>query len=193
MGRWSWIQIQPDTKRSIVFVTAYQTVTQRKKELEKGFSAGAQQYSILCRQGRSMHPREAFILDLREQLKQWRKQGRQIVLAGDFNEHLGNKDSGIAHIADEFGLVDAYHATRGAENELESYHRGFQRIDYVLATPAVINSIENCGILPFGAVIESDHRGIYVDFRTDELLGTPCMEASSIQGQTSFEESTYIN
>ena len=45
------------------------------------------------------------------------------------------------------------------------------RIDYALASPALLNSIESAGYFPFGLYFKGDHRGFYIDFNLKHLLG----------------------
>ena len=171
LGRWSWILIKNINGQSIIFVTAYQPHVYLRLSKTKSFSVLAQHYAILDEQKRKVHPRAAFIQDIRIQLAAWRKQGHEIVLAGDFNENLNDYNSGIGSIAQEFGLRDAYHICHEDKPEPETHFQGSKRIDYVFVTPGLVDSIDACGILPYAKVIKSDHRPIFVDFRTDKLFG----------------------
>ena len=48
---------------------------------------------------------------------------------------------------------------------------GHKKIDHILATQGVLDSITACGIEGFGDSVDSDHRGVYVDFDSVVLFG----------------------
>jgi hypothetical protein len=49
--------------------------------------------------------------------------------------------------------------------------RGSKRIDYTLISRDLSSAVEAVGYEPFHFTSPTDHRGIYIDFKTDQLFG----------------------
>jgi hypothetical protein len=56
--------------------------------------------------------------------------------------------------------------------EVATYARGSKRLDYVLGSAEIANSIENCGYEPFNFRYHTDHRAYFIDLNTNILFGT---------------------
>ena len=72
--------------------------------------------------------------------------------------------------------------------EPNTYSRGSRRIDFILCSRVLLTFISSAGILPFGTIAFSDHRGVFIDinFRqflrnlnTDLVTNSPCTLISS--------------
>ena len=85
----------------------------------------------------------------------------------DANSGLDAKDFGpfVAKI----GLCDIIGGTHGIDTP-NTHAEGSQAIDFMLATPNIMNMIKRSGMLRFYDGIHSDHRGIYVDLNILHLL-----------------------
>ena len=185
LGRFSWHKLLGKNGHSIVICTAYQpcnmAVTRRRQnsegveveELAVGPSTVvAQQYSILAEHDRLCHPRQAFMEDLRKNLLEWRQQGCDIILGGDFNESLREPNSALASLAEDFQLHDVYASLHGGSNAPATYNRGSRCIlDYIFMTERLVSQVKESGYLAFGDCIASDHRGQFVDLDTTGFLG----------------------
>ena len=109
--------------------------------------------------------------DLLTYMKTPQTTGRSIILAGDFNESLGDDPAGISWIVVECNLIDPISDRHGSP-QFTTYQRGQKVLDYMLVTPDLLAStIRNCGFEPFQANIFSNHWGVYIDFSMGHLFG----------------------
>ena len=73
-------------------------------------------------------------------------------------------------IATTCGLADLFAVRLGASSMPATYQRGSKRLDYVLLSPELIDSVQAAGYDPFGYRLPSDHRGMYLDLSTSMLF-----------------------
>ena len=64
--------------------------------------------------------------------------------------------------------------------DLATYARGRDRLDYVLASPTVYQSVTACGYDPFNERFFSDHRGYFVDLNIDQLFGNELQHLAAL-------------
>jgi hypothetical protein len=135
------------------------------------------------------HPREQFKKDLTAYVAQLHSQGHNILLMGDFNETLDTEDTGMALVAQAGQLQDLM-ALRTGRTDFNTFINGTQRIDYVLASPAVVQACTAAGYDPFKIRFQGDHRGMFMDFDTTALFGniTPALAPPSRRNLTSKHE-----
>ena len=86
LGRWSWILVISEEKK-IRIVVAYQPSASKNKN-SKGFTVFEQQERYFESHGDGRSPRTIFYKQLVAQLMIWRQQEEEIILCGDFNEHV---------------------------------------------------------------------------------------------------------
>jgi endonuclease/exonuclease/phosphatase family metal-dependent hydrolase len=103
------------------------------------------------------------LADLKALVMKARKEDKDIILTGDFNELVGDEPQGMAKVLTAGGLTDA-HSHQHGEVDITTYTRGTKRLDYVFVTPRLVDHILRSGYESFHARIASDHRGYYVDF-----------------------------
>jgi hypothetical protein len=75
----------------------------------------------------------------------------------------------MAKVLHAGNLTDA-HSHQHGTIDTNTYTRGTKRLDYVFATPRLVDHILRSGYEPFHARIASDHRGYFVDFTLAGLL-----------------------
>ena len=171
-GRWSYHTIIGQRGRHVTIISAYQVVAQRQA-LKGLYTTATQQQSLLIRQqDKVTDPRTAFRRDLTVFLKKLRENNHGIILLGDFNERLGEDPAGMSRIATEFHLIDLMRLQHPNLVEIATYARGRKRLDYVLGSAEIANSIENCGYEPFNFRYHTDHRAYFIDLNTKILFGT---------------------
>jgi hypothetical protein len=181
LGRWSWLRLNGKNGRRITMVTVYQVCNQ-SISTAGAKTAYTQQWHLLRQAGeKDPNPRMSFCKDLDTFLTPLQASGDEFIIMGDLNEHLGDSTSGMNAVVAKFGLVDstAYH--HGIENEVGTYSRSKNRLDYILCSNDIATTIWRCGVLPFNFVISSDHRGVFIDVDIDALLGgdpSPLMAAA---------------
>ena len=105
-----------------------------------------------------------FITDLTKQIKNWQKEGQDIILMLDANEPMNKGTQGMAHLATECNLTDVYATRNKATKEQATYARGTKRINFILISAKLLPAVTQAGALAFYDGIESDHRGIFVNF-----------------------------
>jgi hypothetical protein len=125
--------------------------------------------------------KKIFIDDLTKLVKQARKEDKGIILAGDFNEMVGDDPNGMAKVLLAGNLTDA-HSNQHGMIDITTYTRGTKRLDYVFVTPRLVDHILRSGYKSFQARIASDHRGYFVDF---DLAGFLDRQLPSIFSATS--------
>ncbi len=181
MGRWSYIKLSGKDNKVVIFITVYQVCKKPPAAAKKdSCTVYSQQRSLLIQQNKKdPSPIKHFRQDLDKLLKSCHAAKEQIVLFGDFNEVLGADSAGIARMAREYNLIDVMHQTHALPDPA-TYARGRTRIDYVLASPAVFNSVNECGYEPFNEHFLSDHRGYFVDFDIHKLFGNELQRLASL-------------
>eukprot|EP00957_Ditylum_brightwellii_P174676 13300213-Ditylum_brightwellii.AAC.1 len=112
------------------------------------------------------NPRKQWCTDMLQQLKEWRKEGK-ILLLTDANLELGNKDFGeFVAKAGLYDILGSQHGVRG----INSHINGTERIDFALGRVNLTRTIRRSGMRPFHAEIVSDHRGISLDIDEHHLF-----------------------
>jgi exonuclease III len=180
LGRWSYIELAGKQHRNVVIITAYQVCNQSyiTNHTIKSLTAAAQQYSILQQHDRLETPREAFIHDVSVFVKTIHARNHGVLLVGDFNEHLKSEHTGMTGLAIDCNLTDLMFNLIG-EDAFPTYVRGTYRIDYILASDWIANSVIDGCYEPFSYRTKGDHRNIVIDFNIISLLGTPTYQLST--------------
>ena len=86
LGRWSWILVGSEEKKTRIMV-AYQPSALKNKNT-KGFTVFEQQERYFESHGDRWSPRTIFYKQYVAQLRIWCQQEEEIILCGDFNEHV---------------------------------------------------------------------------------------------------------
>jgi hypothetical protein len=119
----------------------------------------------------SPDPRQRFIADLRRDLQHRIRNHEAIILAGDFNERLGDDPNLLASICGEFDLFDVHDFHHGDSTMIPTYIRGTKRLDYCLLSPCLAPFVHASGINRFNECYHSDHRAIFLDIDLKAYLG----------------------
>lgn len=103
-------------------------------------------------------------LDSNEDISQ--KQGKFIPLSFHPTTPTTCKhhDGSLATLASSCGLIDPLSLQHSQRPFPPTYNRGKSRLDYILVSANLAQSVCRSGILPYNAVFHSDHRACYVDF-----------------------------
>jgi exonuclease III len=111
---------------------------------------------------RQIDPRKAFIADLKAHVQTLHRSRELIILGGDFNEILGANDTGLISVIRAGNLIDVIHTRHPTDIDVPTYERGNHRIDYHFLSREANEAVLACGAEPFGARIQSDHRGLFL-------------------------------
>jgi hypothetical protein len=120
---------------------------------------------------------------------QHQTQGHNIILMGDFNEHVRNHNSFLQQVCLQCHLKDIWKQRSPILPEPSTYLRGSTCIDYVLISQGLSHTISAIGYEPFHHTTPTDHRGVYIDFYTDQLFGNahnPLLAAQFRQLQSKY-------
>ena len=176
LGRWSVIIVKGKGTNKVAIITAYRVGTKSHKSTGAK-TATPQQWTVLRAKGVSNpNPRQQFIDDLTEVIKELQTNDHEIVLGLDANEPMSKFNSKIAKLAELTNLIDIHsqqHSIKHGEPP-GTHKRGTEKIDHILVSPRIAATVDRCGIDAFNTVIHSDHRGSFVDFNMGQILsGTP--------------------
>lgn len=169
MGRWSICHLRRSNLPPLTIISIYQ-VCPRPTNLI-GNTAYHQQRRALDAAGRSLHPRKAFMIDLDQIVSQLQANGHDIILGGDFNETLDDRNSGILRLATAHQLIDPFMQRFPQHPSFGSHIHGNRRIDAIFVSPALLPCIHRIGYAPFYYARNSDHRPIMLEFISDALFG----------------------
>ena len=118
-----------------------------------------------------MSPREAFISDLTDFVRQRRARNSEILILGDFNEALTNTHEGMSKLCAELELHDLMGEQIG-DTRFGTFVNGRERIDYALGTTHVSAAVVRACNEPFQyREIPNDHRNMVIDFDSERLFG----------------------
>jgi hypothetical protein len=178
IGRWSTLSRKARNGMVFHFITLYQVVD---KAQNGPFTAYQQQQASLLLEGRDLAPRKAFLMDFDQYLLSLKPQSSQFVVMGDFNEVVGRTLSGFATLTGRYQLVDIIGHFHLLKNEVATYARGSERLDYIFCSASLLPAVAKCGAEPFNQHIFSVYRALFVDWHKDILFGSKC---SPIQSST---------
>jgi len=168
LGRWTSIMIEGKHGMKTRIVSAYRPCKSRS-----GLETAYTQHLIYWdSMDRYEDPRNIFMQDLKQAILEWKEQGEQIILCGDFN--TGDKNN--VHTASEFwnpwleelDLIDVHKTSTGMDWLPATHERGSSQIDYIFISPSI--RIKRAGFLPFSK-FPGDHRAIWVDIQTEDIIG----------------------
>lgn len=182
MGRWSYLHLRRRQLPPVTIISAYQVCPRPTNQV--GNTAFHQQQRALHMQGRqNTTPRQAFIQDLREFISKLLDKHHDMVLGGDFNESLTDRNSGIHQLAASMQLVDPFLTKFPHQSEFGTHVLGHRRIDLCFVTPRLMPGIQHVGYAPFDFINNSDHRPLILDFHTRHLFGEPTDKLQSVSNR----------
>ena len=130
-------------------------------------AAAQQTHYFLETSNASVNPREKVIDDLLSCIQRDLDRGNDIILTGDFNEALGDKE-GTHERLQSLGLTNVLQHM--LEDLPRTFVRGKNCIDHLYASSRVLQALTSVGIAPFEFFIRSDHRAIYFDINIRDVL-----------------------
>jgi hypothetical protein len=134
-GRWCGFSLIGRDNREIIILTAY-NVSQFVNAKVGDDTLFNQQIS-LYKLKHIREPKKIFITDLIEVVKKTRREDKDIILTGDFNELVGDDLNAMARVLAAGNLTDA-HGHQHGDIDIKTYTRGHARLDYVFVTPRMV-------------------------------------------------------
>jgi hypothetical protein len=175
LGRWSYMRIA-SKKASMIIATAYRPCASQGPN-----TTWIQQWSILQESGdKNTDPVKYFYADLEKQIHDWKKEGNEILLMIDANEHIGEKPGGLTTIFGKMEMTDLIRHRHPNTTEPNTHARGSKWIDYIFETARVRDNCQTAGILPFGTGYQSDHRALFATINIEDILTTKVKAINSI-------------
>jgi hypothetical protein len=136
-----------------------------------GHTAWHQQRRALDLANRHIHPRKAFIQDLEKVIQELQSKNHALIIGGDWNECDHHSNSGILKLCTTYDLVDPWRAQYPQHPEVATFEFGIHRIDSVIMSRSIANSVRHIGYSPVGYLLNTDHRSLVLEFHTEQLFG----------------------
>jgi hypothetical protein len=183
LGRWTYVRTKGRTAARLLIITVYQVCKQTIKTAGCS-TAFSQQWHALRADGKlKPDPRKQFSIDLSLFLDNHKQD--HVIIAGDINSWLRDPtdDKRFGELVLRHRLQDVLLNSHGSDSEIPTRKEG-RRIDYLLASSAVASAVVRCGALHFDHVVDSDHRGLFLDLNIDTLLGgrPPTLSSAALRG-----------
>ena len=95
---------------------------------------------------------------------------KETILSIDANKTANFKSHNIIKICRICKLCDPIAMEHRSEREPNTYSRGSERIECIICTILPLPFKSSVGILPFGRITFSDHRGLYIVMNLHQFL-----------------------
>jgi len=202
LGRYTWMKFK-GTTRTIKIYSVYRVFQSSHTSLGDT-TAYVQQYQLLNKEAlkectvceedneetrelkkkkrkkmKLLNPRHEVIKDLMEDIKKDIKNKNLIMVLGDFNENVYSEE--LNESFTEVGLSNVIREFIKEEQGVRSYNRGTKVIDGIWVSCSLMPHVDKVGMAPFRNIINSDHRGIFMDVDLKHILDAPNMEFTNIQ------------
>ena len=129
-----------------------------------------QQRLIMQQSTRHEHLHTAIITDAIKEIKNFKKEGYEIILSIDSNAAFTNAKGGIAKMCKECKLYDPFAHRHNDQQKSKSYIRGSDKIDFLFCTYNIIKAVTRCGMTTFNEITVSDHCGLFIDVTKDTVM-----------------------
>jgi len=177
--------------KRVILVSAYRVCAQDFDTATT--TSTAQQIHLLMRQGiKNPNPRQQFVTNLINQIKQWHQQNKEILISMDANEDVDDPKSKISCIFTKTDLVDLHHYHHPATQKPATHQRGSHPIDMMIRTTLFAAALTAAWMLPFGnpPLIKGNHQLLGADFHLGILFGSSpsYLETSVLRGINSHHE-----
>ncbi len=165
LGRWCWACLRGKQNQFLRVISAYWPCKSNGP-----LSTYQQQMRFWSTCWMECCPRDQFLLDLKQAIRQWQDEGNFIILLANMNEDILSKD--LQKFCQELQLVEAI-SSLYRKSPIPTHQRGRQAIDGIFISGALMKDVTG-GILPLGMVMASDHHAIWLDI---------CAEIVEMQNQ----------
>ena len=172
-GRWSWITLVGKGTTKITFITGYRVCDGANEAPITARTVRAQQEWMYADRGfETINLRDRFTSDLTSLAKAFQASGHDLVIMLDANERSG-QGSAVDQMCYDCQLTDAHTLTSDLSDPPPTYHRGSQKIDFVLVSSRLTKCVAAATILSLHDGYLSDHRALIVDFHSELLFSSP--------------------
>ena len=154
-GRWNWVELQGKNNMNTTIISAYcPCISDSPNSVWSQHLYGMNDMDL---EDPDINPRQLFWSDLSKLLKDKQKDGKAIILMGDFNSDFSDLQEWML----TNGLVESICEMHGYEEAPITHTRSFQHpLDGIFCSPK-LKGIQG-GYLSFEA-LGGDHRGLWID------------------------------
>jgi len=171
LGRWSYLEFVGKQDKRLIVMSSYCICHQQFDAASQ--TVTAQQICLLQARGiQSTKPRKTFLDDLITQIKQWRKDNKEIILCMDANDPIDNPKADILRLFRETDMIDLHYHHYPGTRKPATQQRGRNAIDMIAGSPRAAEAMVHDWIFPFGepAMIKGDHCPLGIDFDPEVLF-----------------------
>jgi hypothetical protein len=126
-GRWCGYTIIGRDNKEIMILTAYNVSQYKNAKVGEDTLFNQQVALYKLNDVREPDPKKIFINDLKEMVMKARKEDKDIILTGDFNELVGDDPNGMAKVLSAGGPTDV-HSQQHSIGDITTYTRGTKRL-----------------------------------------------------------------
>ena len=154
-GRWNWVELQGKNNMTTTIISAYcPCISDSPNSVWSQHLYGMNDMDL---EDPDTNPRQLFWSDLSKLLKDKQKDGKAIILMGDFNSDFSDLQEWML----TNGLVESICEMHGYEEALITHTRSFKHpLDGIFCSPK-LKGVQG-GYLSFEA-LGGDHRGLWID------------------------------
>ena len=162
LGRWNWITIHGKKGKKTTVISVYRP--------EEGQQTLERQYARLCEKQQIKDGDTTLSIwesDLKELIKSFMNKNHEIIIGGDWNSNLNDKNGRVQTFLQTIGLRELVIERYGPGPN--THFRGTNTIDGIFATSGI--NIIRGGYTTFDCS-PSDHRWVWIDISEKDLVGT---------------------
>ena len=169
MGRWSCIHLKRHQQPPLSIISVYQVCQSPTNKV--GSTAWHQQRRALDRENRTaIRPRTAFLEDLTKFIRSLQAREHDIIVGGDWNDHIGAPNSTVLRLSTTLNLADPWLQHHPDCPNFPTYERGSHRIDCALVSHRLLQSVCAIAYSPVGFLSNSDHRTIFLKMSRQQVF-----------------------
>lgn len=182
LGRYNVFLIRGNGRRGLAIFTIY-AASDRRTSGPTTFAT--QQRTILRMRGLDpdVDLKQLLWKDIKKELEPLLKQGYYPILMGDFNESIYSDNSGLRKLMKDAQLYDPLTFEDVHRRDIATHSRGSKRIDYILVSNELRNSVRSSGVTALDEIIDSDHRAIFCDIDFESAFQTPLAPIITPEGR----------
>lgn len=164
LGRWNYITLRGKKDKYTTIISVYRPSTQQETYLRQAAYTAKRRKTLQLEES----PDTLWYADLKSLITDKLEMGHEVIVAGDFNDDLNNKNSMTNQFMYQLGMREVMIESAGKGPA--TYVRGSTKIDGIFAT---------FGIQPLFTEYTSfeqspsDHRWLIIDIPEGNLVGTP--------------------
>eukprot|EP00957_Ditylum_brightwellii_P211960 15366810-Ditylum_brightwellii.AAC.1 len=164
LGRYTWQRFNGKGGIILRIVTFYRPC----RPTNGAGSVYSQQLAHFHKLGSYVCPRNAILVDLREDIEKWKQDGEQVILMGDLNEYVG--ENNVRTYFQQLGMRELITEKHGLQKCATTRgNKSKQAVDGIWGTMGI--KIEAGGYLPFHTGIASDHRILWIKVVLSYIFG----------------------